>query len=132
MAEPFKTKVSEDKVASIFALMLLHEVTNTHLLHWATNSFSEHSALGEFYNSLNDKADEFVEAYMGKYGQLKIEGYPEVYSLPKTDCVAHLEELSDNVKNVREKLPQDSELQNIIDEIADLIDSTLYKIRFLQ
>jgi DNA-binding ferritin-like protein len=132
MAESFKMKVSDDKVASIFALMLLHEVTNAHLLHWATNSFSEHEALGEFYSSLDDKADAFVEAYMGKYGQLKIENYPEVYSLPKSDCVAHLEELSDNVKNVREKLPQDSELQNLVDEIADLIDSTLYKLRFLK
>ena len=131
MAE-YKQPVSKDKAARIFALMLLHEVTNAHLLHWATNSFSEHSALGEFYNSLNDKTDDFVEAYMGKYGQLKIEGYPEVYSLPKTDCVAHLEELSDNVKTIRAKLPQDSELQNLIDEIADLIDGTLYKIRFLQ
>lgn len=130
--EQFQNKVSNDKAASIFALMLLHEVTNGHLLHWATNSFSEHSALGDFYNSLNDKADDFVEAYMGKYGQLKIEGYPEVYSLPKSDCVAHLEELSDNVETIRKKLPQDTELQNLVDEIADLIDSTLYKIRFLQ
>lgn len=131
MAE-YTQPVSKDKAASIFALMLLHEVTNAHLLHWATNSFSEHSALGEFYNSLNDKTDDFVEAYMGKYGQLKIEGYPEVYSLPKSDCVAHLQELSDNVKSIRAKLPQDLELQNLIDEIADLIDSTIYKIRFLQ
>ena len=132
MSESFKTEVSKDKTVSIFALMLLHEVTNAHLLHWATNSFSEHSALGEFYSSLQDKTDEFVEAYMGKYGQLKIDGYPEVYSLPKSDCVAHLEELSDNVEKVRQNLPQDSELQNLVDEIADLIDSTLYKIRFLQ
>jgi len=128
----FNTPVSKDKAASIFALMLLHEVTNGHLLHWATNSFSEHSALGDFYSGLDGKADDFVEAYMGKYGQLKIEGYPEVYSLPKSNPVAHLEELSDNVKTIRDKLPQDTELQNLIDEIADLIDSTLYKLRFLK
>jgi hypothetical protein len=28
-------------------------------------------------------------------------------------------------------LPQDSEIQNIIDEITELIDSTLYKLKFL-
>jgi hypothetical protein len=33
---------------------------------------------------------------------------------------------------MREKLPQDSELQNLIDEIKDLIDSTIYKLRFLK
>jgi hypothetical protein len=29
-------------------------------------------------------------------------------------------------------LPQDSELQNLVDEIASEIDSTLYKLRFLK
>jgi hypothetical protein len=28
-------------------------------------------------------------------------------------------------------LPQDSELQNLVDEIADLINSTIFKLRFL-
>lgn len=28
--------------------------------------------------------------------------------------------------------PQDSELQNIVDELADLVASTLYKLRFLK
>jgi hypothetical protein len=30
------------------------------------------------------------------------------------------------VQEAREEIPQDSELQNIVDEIADLINSTLY------
>lgn len=132
MATEFKDEVNSNKPAAIFALMLLHEVTNAHLLHWATNSFSEHEALGAFYDDLNDRADAYVEAYMGKYGQLKIDGYPEVYSLPSGDCVAHLEDFSNNVKKVRGMLPQDSELNNLVDEIADLIDGTLYKLRFLK
>ena len=132
MATEFKDEVNTNKPAAIFALMLLHEVTNAHLLHWATNSFSEHSALGEFYDTLNDRADAYVEAYMGKYGQLKVDGYPEVYSLPNGDCVSHLEDFSNNVKKVRGMLPQDTELNNLVDEIADLIDGTLYKLRFLK
>lgn len=132
MATEFKDEVNSNKPAAIFALMLLHEVTNAHLLHWATNSFSEHEALGEFYDGLNGKADAYVEAYMGKYGQLKIDGYPEVYSLPNGDCVVHLQDFSNNVKKVRGMLPQDSELNNLVDEIADLIDGTLYKLRFLK
>jgi Tfp pilus assembly protein PilO len=35
------------------------------------------------------------------------------------------------VEKARKELPQDTELQNIIDEIADLINTTLYKLRFL-
>jgi acetylornithine deacetylase/succinyl-diaminopimelate desuccinylase-like protein len=33
------------------------------------------------------------------------------------------------VKDIRTELPDESELQNIVDEIADLIDSTLYKLK---
>jgi hypothetical protein len=33
------------------------------------------------------------------------------------------------VKDIRTELPQDSELSNIVDEIAGLIDSTLYKLK---
>jgi hypothetical protein len=35
------------------------------------------------------------------------------------------------VDEAREDLPQESEIQNIIDEISQLIDSTLYKLKFL-
>jgi hypothetical protein len=36
--------------------------------------------------------------------------------------------MKDFVGEARELLPQDSELQNIVDEIADLINTTLYKL----
>jgi hypothetical protein len=35
------------------------------------------------------------------------------------------------VLEARKELPQDTELQNIVDEIADLINTTLYKLRYL-
>jgi hypothetical protein len=122
--------MEDKKVASVFALMLLHAVTNNHINHWRTKSFSIHSALGDFYSGLGDLVDDFVEAYMGKYGQL--EEYVEFYALPNKDALAELEELSTNVKQLRGKLPQDSELQNLVDEIADSIDSTIYKVKFLK
>ena len=40
--------------------------------------------------------------------------------------------VKDFVEEARKDLPQDSELQNLVDEIADLINSTLYKLRFLK
>jgi hypothetical protein len=67
---------------------------------------------------------------MGKYGVL--EDYTEFYSLPSKDPIEELMQLSDAVKEVRVKLPQDSELQNLVDEIADLIDSTIYKAKYLK
>lgn len=128
--EEFKDDTSQDKIVSIFALMCLHAVTNGHINHWRAKTFSIHSALGEFYSSLEGAIDSFVEAYMGKYGVL--EDYTEFYSLPSKDPIKELIQLSDAVKEVRAKLPQDSELQNLVDEIADLIDSTIYKAKYLK
>jgi DNA-binding ferritin-like protein len=120
---------SNSKEAADFVLMLLHAVTNTHILHWQTRSFSNHMALGEFYDSLQDLVDTYVESYQGKYGI--INNFMVDYA-PPLEPVAELTMLKDQVKARRAKLPQDSELQNLIDEIASQIDQTLYKLRFLK
>lgn len=36
-----------------------------HLSHWKTKSFSEHKALGSFYDDVIDKLDDLVEACQG-------------------------------------------------------------------
>ena len=114
-----------------FVMCLLHSVTNAHILHFQTPSFSEHMALGTFYGEIGDHVDDFVEAFQGKYGLLT--KYQTDYQLPPSEPVEYLNYLKDEVATLRRepKFPQDSELQNITDEIAQLIDSTLYKLRFL-
>jgi hypothetical protein len=111
-----------------FVLTLLHSITNAHILHFQTKSYSEHVALGMYYEELEDLVDSFVEAYQGCYGI--IDDYEKYYLLP-TPPLKYLTSLSKYVEDERKKLPQDSELQNIIDEIAQLIDSTIYKLKFL-
>lgn len=86
-------------------------------------------ALGEYYEEIIELVDSFTEAYQGKYGQ--IEEYPEEYDFIR-EPLKYLESLQDFVAQSREHLPQDSELQNIVDEIADLINSTVYKLKFLK
>jgi len=120
---------SNNKDVADFVLMLLHSITNTHILHWQTRSFSNHMALGEFYDNLQDLVDSYVEAYQGKYGI--INNFMVDYDAP-LEPIAELTMLKNQVKARRAKLPQDSELQNLVDEIASLIDSTLYKLRFLK
>ena len=86
-------------------------------------------ALGAFYEGLEDLVDSFAEAYQGKYGI--IDGYAEDYELPDSP-IGYLVEKAEYVKEARAALPKDTELQNIIDEIAALIDSTLYKLMYLK
>ena len=115
-----------------FILTLLHAATNTHILHLKSKSFSEHMALGEFYTALPDLVDAVVEATQGRYGQLI--DYPVQYYAPASTALEELQQLKDYVDETRrgEDIPQDTEIQNLIDEIASQIDSTLYKLTFLK
>jgi hypothetical protein len=114
----------------LFTMHLLHSVTNAHILHLTTRSYAEHQALGTFYSEIGDLVDAFVEAFQGKYGLLH--DFIADYKLP-ADPVAYLESLKVEVETLRRapKFPQDAELQNEVDNIANLINSTLYKLRFL-
>lgn len=114
---------------ALFVATLLHSATNTHFFHWTTDSFSKHTALGEYYDGVVELTDAFAEVYMGKHG--KFTAFPSVYHQPK-DPVKYLESLQNFVTDARQDLPQDSELQNLIDEIADLINTTTYKLKFLK
>lgn len=114
--------------AAEFVATLLHSSTVTHFMHWSTDSFAKHSALGEYYDEIIELADRYAEAYMGKYEQIKT--FPKEFHLTK-EPVKYLEGIKDFVVESRKHLPKDTELQNIIDEIADLVNSTLYKLRFL-
>jgi DNA-binding ferritin-like protein len=111
-----------------FVAQLLHSSTVTHFMHWSTTSYAKHVALGEYYVQIVDLVDEFAESYMGKYDQLK--KFPDEFHTEK-DPVKYLEGMKEFVEESREELPQNTELQNLVDEIADLINSTLYKLRFL-
>jgi hypothetical protein len=114
-----------------FTMCLLHSVTNGHILHLTTTSYAQHKALENFYTGIGDLVDGFVEAFQGKYGLLH--DFTADYVLPGQP-IEYLTYLKDEVEMLRrsERFPQDSELQNTVDEIAQLIDSTLYKLRFLK
>jgi DNA-binding ferritin-like protein len=114
---------------ALFLATMLHSATNTHFFHWSTDSYAKHKALAKYYDSIIDLTDAFAESYMGKYG--KFTSFPSVYHQPK-DPIRYMESLQSFVKEARQDLPQDSELQNIIDEISDLINSTAYKLKFLK
>ena len=117
---------------SAFIQNLLHCVTNAHLLHLQSTSYAQHMALGAFYEGLEDLTDSLAETIQGKYGLLM--GYTQNYDLPPSDPVAYLEQISGYVEASRRSgwYPQDTNIQNETDNIASLIDSTLYKLRYLK
>lgn len=115
----------------MFVQTLLHSATIAHQLHLQSKSYSEHQALGGFYEEIPDLVDALTESYQGKYGL--IEDYPTNYhNAGRKNALAYMESLQKFVAEARGSLPQDSELQNEVDNIANLINSTVYKLRFLK
>jgi hypothetical protein len=115
--------------AAAFVSVLFHSATVTHFMHLQTKSFAQHMALGEYYDAIVELADKWAEAYQGCYDI--ITDYPKKFHLA-TEPVPYLTQIKEFVNNIRKDLPSESQLQNIVDEIADQIDSTLYKLRFLK
>lgn len=104
--------------------------TQAHMAHLTTVSYAEHKALNEFYDEIVDKADDFAEAYMGRYGMLKFSTTrPKVGDMTKPVSIPT--ELRSWIDANRKECGDEKELQNLIDEILRVCDSTIYKLRFL-
>jgi len=112
---------------------LLHSATQVHIFHLQTNSYAEHKALNEYYDEIVDLTDGLIESFQGKYDILK--GY-ENYSLNdyenNAQVVKYFKALMKTVDELRVSVKNDSYLQNEIDNVVNLIASTLYKLRFLK
>jgi hypothetical protein len=111
--------------------LLLHSSTQVHIFHLQTNSFSEHSALNVYYDEIVGLADGLIESYQGKYDILaNYENPPLQNYLDNAQVVAYFAKLAEIVKMLRQEL-EDSYIQNQIDNVIELIESTKYKLRFL-
>ena len=127
----FRAEAAQGDPVMQFVMCLLHSVTNAHILHFQSLSYSQHIALGTYYDEVSDLVDGFVESFQGKYGLLT--KYQSDYQLPDNNPATYLTYLKEEVATLRRapNFPQDSELQNEVDNIANLINTTLYKLRFL-
>jgi DNA-binding ferritin-like protein len=121
--------VDHQKNAALFVSVLFHSGTNAHFMHLQTKSYSEHKALQKYYEGIVDIVDRWAEAFQGCYSV--IETYPSDFHIAKSP-LPYLGKIKDFVDSIRKVLPDDSQLQNIIDEASALIDSTIYKLKVLK
>lgn len=118
------------KAAANFVATLLHSSTVTHFMHLQSKSYAQHVALGEYYDKIVDLVDAWAEAYQGCYGEI-IGPYPTDFHAAKSSPLEYIEMLKDYVEKVRKMLPEESQLQQLVDNIAELVDTTAYKLKFL-
>jgi DNA-binding ferritin-like protein len=116
-----------------FISTLFASRTQAHVFHLQTNSFAAHKALNEYYDGIIGIADGIAESVQGKYGI--ITGYSNIDLLEGNDCnevIKYFTALERYVERARQTMPQDSYIQNQIDEVTALIVSTIYKLKFLK
>lgn len=121
--------IESREVAAELFMQCRNASTMAHVAHLSTNSYAEHVALNDFYTKIVDLADSYAEAYNGKYGKLL--DYPNLTSSSKPGVVI-VKGLRDWIDVNRFRCCNDSSIQNIIDEIVDLCNSTIYKLENLK
>jgi DNA-binding ferritin-like protein len=102
--------------------------TKAHIAHLQTRSYAAHKALNEYYDGIVDIADSLAEAFQGREGIINI--YPLVHCDSK-EPIKLVEGVRTWVDENRKACSTYSEIQNIIDELQDLNNSTIYKLKNL-
>ncbi len=106
---------------------IFKERNNSHAAHWSTNSYAQHQALGEFYESIIEILDKYVESYIGTFG--KIEDIPDDVDNIGQVVRENLIWLNENRSELSKEVPA---LENILDELAGLHMTTLFKLENLR
>ena len=106
---------------------LLESVTIIHKFHLVSKSYSEHKALGGFYEAIGDFADTLFETFAWRDNAIVI---PRP-TLTDVTAIGYLEKLAGFVEKAR-LTTTFSDLQNQMDEVKTLIYGTLYKLKNLK
>ncbi len=118
----------------LFIGTLMQSRNQAHIYHLQASgegSYAAHKALQTYYETIIDLIDEIVESYQGRYGILS--GYAMSGQLKEDNAYyMYFHALSQFVEKIRTQCPQDSFIQNEIDNVVKLIESTKYKLKFLQ
>jgi hypothetical protein len=109
---------------------LMQSRNQAHVYHLQTDSYAQHIALQAYYEEIVELVDTLVETFQGRYGILR--GY-NMGSQIKEDGnpIMYFDALCKYVETKRTSIPQDSYIQNEIDNVVALIESTRYKLKNL-
>jgi len=117
-----------------FVSTLFASRTQAHIFHLQTKgpgSLAKHEALNSYYDEIVGLVDGLIESTQGRYGIVR--GYSGPSQFKEDDQpLTYFQALCQYVETIRKNLPQDSYIQNEIDEIVKLIESTKYKLENLQ
>lgn len=111
---------------------VMYSVTFAHFYHLCTKDYPAHMALDDYYNEMPEKIDALAEHFLGENTSIVFGNAIQ----PGLDPIQYFEELKDFVISFEDQLEPavvsdiDS-YKSQIDDITNLISSTLYKLKRL-
>ena len=117
------------KIEELFGT-LQQAVVGSWRKHLRTAKYGKHEALDEFYKEMPEKVDALIEAWMGAHGK-KIGGFENLLKSANYNTLSYLKELKKICKQGYDLLDDNEELEGLLDDIVNLINSTLYKVKEL-
>ena len=95
------------------------------IMHWGTESYSEHKAYMKTYNSIDNGLDSLVESYQGYHGRIDFGCGCEFISFKNVECDSWLNSMLECLNTLREMV-KESDLQNLIDELIAAVSKLKY------
>ena len=117
------------KIEELFGTLQMSVVSGWRK-HLRSAKYGKHIALQEFYEEMPDKVDALIEGWMGANGK-KIGKFTNVLSSANMNTLTYLKELKSICKQGYDLLDDNKELESLLDDIVNLINSTLYKVKEL-
>ncbi len=113
-----------------FAILFIQLQQQFRILHWQTNQYARHQAYGDIYGALDDLIDGFVEAYMGKYGRIRVGGTGNVVlkDMDQLDMPTFLNDAIQFLLGLTNQLDStaDTDLLNMRDEMLQAVNKLKY------
>jgi hypothetical protein len=121
---------SGEKSISILFSKLFESRDFAHYAHLQSKSYSQHKALGGFYESIVGLADTIFETYSGKYGLVSF----KMNSVPANqDVISYFESFAKFVEGFHNTIDKkDTFLHNQLDEISTEVYHLIYKLKNLK
>lgn len=121
---------SDNNKINIFFNSLFEFRQIAHNLHLTKSNYTEHIALGDFYEQLILLIDQLIETYQGQFGLL--DNFNTNFSMNNDQSIVTIfESMTLWIKDEGKLVLNESHLLNILDEIIALSYQTLYKLKYL-
>lgn len=109
-----------------FFLQLQNQIK---LYHWQTRVYARHIATDTILEKLEERIDNFVEVYLGKYGRPRLTGKNATISLQnltEAGAVRMIKAAIKYVQGMHKQVQTQTDLINILDDILKELGQLIY------